>query len=134
MSEVSDDAQVWRQLGRGWTRLLWGLLVVAVVFFVVAVATDVHWGTRVSTVCNIVVASCWLIVARSRTVVDGEGIVVRQLRQRRIPWSDVAATQATGDRVLGTTRVRLRDGGVVGLPGVRGKDLDRLEQIRRGGR
>ncbi|WP_066641259.1 PH domain-containing protein [Serinicoccus hydrothermalis] len=134
MSEVSDEVQVWRQLSRGWTRLLWGLLVVAVVFFVVAVATDVHWGTRVSTVCNMVVASCWLIVARSRTVVDGEGIVVRQLRQRRIPWSEVAATQAAGDRVLGPTRVRLRDGDVVGLPGVRGRDLDRLEQIRRGGR
>ncbi len=131
---MEDDIQVWRQLGRGWTRFWWGFLAFSVALLTVVLVTEVPWGTRVGAVCNVAVATGWLVTARSRTVADGEGIVVRQLRQRRIPWSEVAATQAAGDRVLGPTRVRLRDGDVVGLPGVRGRDLDRLEQIRRGGR
>ncbi|WP_298751326.1 hypothetical protein [uncultured Serinicoccus sp.] len=135
MDHAGENGEVWRQHSRRRARFWWAYLVITVAFLTaVVVVPDVLWGTRVGAVGNVVFAFLGLVDARGRTMADADGLVVRQLRERRIPWNDVAATQSAADRDQGPTRVRQRDGRTVKLPGVRGEDLDLLDRIRRGDR
>jgi len=86
----------------------------------VPVASAGGWYTPVLLVPLLVAAWAW----RAGTDADPAGLRVRAaLGQRRVPWS---AVSELGTDARGRAVARLRDGGLLRLPAVRGPDLPRL--------
>ena len=132
MREDLGQRSVWHQQGRGWRLFarLWlpfTVVLLLVTFFI----EDIHWGTQVGAVCNVIAGLGFLWIARSGTTADSGGIDVTQLRTRRLPWSTVAELRPSTSG-SGTTSVEatLTDGTTLPLPGVPATDLRRLEELR----
>lgn len=131
MSSDGDTARVFRARGRVWTRFWWAYLSFAVAYLVAVLLIDVSWLTRVAGVCNLLVGLGWVVESRGSTIADASGLRLRRLRERVIPWSEVAALQVSGPMPGASAAVRLHDGSTVPLVGVRRRDLDDLEHLRR---
>lgn len=128
MSSDADTARVFRARGRVWTRFWWAYLSFAVAYLVAVLLIDVSW---VAGVCNLLVGLGWVVESRGSTIADASGLRLRRLRERLIPWSEVAALQASGPTPGASAAVRLHDGSTVPLIGVRRRDLAGLEQLCR---
>lgn len=102
---------MFRARGRVWTRFWWAYLSFAVAYLVAVLLIDVSWLTRVAGVCNLLVGLGWVVESRGSTIADASGLRLRRLRERVIPWSEVAALQVSGPmperrRRCGSTTVR----------------------------
>ncbi|WP_141567560.1 PH domain-containing protein [Serinicoccus profundi] len=128
MSSDADTSRVFRARGRVWTRFWWAYLSFAVAYLVAVLLIDVSW---VAGVCNLLVGLGWVVESRGSTIADASGLRLRRLRERVIPWSEVAALQVSGPMPGASAAVRLHDGSTVPLVGVRRRDLDDLEHLRR---
>lgn len=132
MREDIGQRTVWRQQGRKWRTFarIWlpftGILLIAVLFI-----EDIHWGTRLSAVGNVIAGVCFMVMARIGSSADDRGIEVTQFRTRRLPWAAVEELRPdAASRWATSVEARLTDGTTVPLPGVPVTDLRRLEELR----
>ncbi len=70
-----------------------------------------------------------LWVLRTRTTVGPDGVAVRRIRTRRLPWSQIEGLALRGD---GRVRAVLHGGRARALPGVRVRDLPLLAECSGG--
>jgi hypothetical protein len=72
-----------------------------------------------------------MVMARTGSSADQQGIEVTQLRTRQIPWADVEELRPdAAGRWATSVQARLTDGSTVTLPAVPAADLCRLEELR----
>lgn len=70
-----------------------------------------------------------LWVLRTRTTVGPDGVAVRRIRTRRLPWSEIAGLALRGD---GRVRAVLHGGRETALPAVRARHLPLLAECSGG--
>ncbi|WP_331238662.1 hypothetical protein [Georgenia sp. MJ170] len=130
----SAHRSVWRARGTGWRTFTYIWLPLTVLFLGwTFFADDVHWGTRVVGVSNVLVASLTVLEMRKMSAADSSGIEVTELKTRRIPWSAVERLRPVKPgmwSIFIPVKARLVDGSALTLPHVPASDLVRLERLR----
>lgn len=90
MRDDLGQRSVWHQQGRRWRALAPYWLTFTAIFLISTLfIEDLHWGARVSALCNFIAGLCIMWTARAGSSADHEGIEVTQLRTRRLPWAAV---------------------------------------------
>jgi hypothetical protein len=134
LREDRGARSTWRQQGRKWRTFaaVW-LPITAILLIATFFIEDLHWGARLSAVSNVIAGLGFLVMARSGSSADVDGIEITQLRTRRLPWTTVAELRPdAAGRWATSVQARLTDGTTVALPGVPAADLPRLEDLRAG--
>lgn len=134
MREDSEGRSVWRAQSKRWRAFAHIWLPFTLILLLIAfLVSDVHWGTRVSAVCNVLAGLSFIVTARIGTTADAQGLHVAHVWTRHIPWAAVAdfCTNPPG-RWAADVQAALTDGQTITLPAVPVSDLPCLNALRSG--
>lgn len=93
---------VWRAHGKRWRTFAHVWLPITLIFLVAtAVVDEVHWGTRIGAVCNVIAGLGFAVMARVGTNANAQGIRATQFRTQQIAWGEVKGSARGPTRPVG---------------------------------